>query len=238
MNYWSQGSYRSCQEIPICIWQLCLRLSSVLQFSYHYKIVKISTLQKKGRGLQKLLPFLFEKKSSSRSRKASVMIVAAAFLSSRLTLQHKRECLVVSKFESSSKVKNCEFWVVVLDEKMSKNVTSQDVLKLKLNDGCQTPSLNGWWLWSSQKKYQNFSFPDVVVGGFGPPIIKEAVRIWASKISNPKINSTINSGTTKSNNKTVSVTIFCRDINGGPLRMTNDHQLHCITKYLGGLPWK
>ena len=72
------------------------------------------------------------------------------------------------------------------------------------------------------KKYQNFSVPDVVVGGFGPPasppIIKEAVRIWASKISNPKINSTINSGTTKSNNKTVSVTIFCRDINGGAFK--------------------
>ena len=71
------------------------------------------------------------------------------------------------------------------------------------------------------KKYQNFSFPDVVVGGLdGPPtspIIKEAVRIWA-EVSNPKINSTINSGTTKSNNKTVSVTIFCRDINGGAFK--------------------
>lgn len=89
------------------------------------------------------------------------------------------------------------------------------------------------------KKYQNFSFPDVVVVGLdGPPtkpIIKEAVRIWA-EVSNPKINSTINSGTTKSNNKTVSVTIFCRDINGGPLRMTNDHQSHCVTKYFGGGP--
>ena len=118
---------------------------------------------------------------------------------------------------------------------MSKNVT-QDVLKLKLNDGCQTPSLNGWWLWSSQK-IPKLLFPHVVVGGLdGPPtspIIKEAVRIWA-EVSNPKINSTINSGTTKSNNKTVSVTIFCRDINGGPLRMTNDHQSHCVTKYFGG----
>ena len=102
---------------------------------------------------------------------------------------------------------------------MSKNVT-QDVLKLKLNDGCQTPSLNGWWLWSSQK-IPKLLFPDVVVGGLdGPPtspIIKEAVRIWA-EVSNPKINSTINSGTTKSNNKTVSVTIFCRDINGGAFK--------------------
>ena len=102
---------------------------------------------KEEKGASEIITFFVWEEELFKVKKS----LSDAFLSSRLTLQHKRECLVVSKFESSSKVKNCEFWVVVLDEKMSKNVTSQDVLKLKLNDGCQTPSLNGWWLWSSQK---------------------------------------------------------------------------------------